>query len=37
MTESNDVDIKVDSFNWLFQDTNDFYDEVRGHSLAQSA
>ena len=37
MTESNDVDIGVDLFNWLFQSTNDFYDEVRGYSLAQSA
>jgi len=37
MTASNNMNMKVDSFNWLFQGTNDFFDEVQGCSLAQSA
>ena len=37
MTASNDIDMEVDSFNQLFQGTNDFFDEVQDCSLTQSA
>ena len=37
MTANNDMDMGVDSFDQLFQDASDFFDKVRGCSLAQSA
>jgi len=37
MTVSNNMDIRIDLFDWLFQDTNNFFDKVWGCSLAQSA
>jgi len=37
MTANNNMDMGIDSFNQLFQDTSDFFDEIWGHSLAQSA
>ena len=37
MTANNDMDMRVDSFNQLFLDASDFFDEIWDHSLAQSA
>ena len=36
MTASNNMNMEVDSFDRLFQGTNNFFDEVQGCSLAQS-
>jgi len=36
MTANNDMDMEVDSFDQLFQDASDFFDEIWDYSLAQS-